>query len=103
MKTGRDSWRFLARSDPKAMNTGPPVLGNLQCPSEMVLHPGLQPLIVSIGPDELDPGEQEVEIGEEKHAADLIVEIGRMNLESLFVVGTCRPVLARISRIPSFI
>ena len=71
MKTGRNFWRFLARSDPDAMNTGPPVLGNLQCPSEMVLHPGLQPLIVGVGPDELDPGEQEVETGEEKHAADM--------------------------------
>src|SRR5690349_19589094 len=81
MKTGRNFWRFLARSNPEAMNTGPPVLGNLQCPSEMVLHPGLQPLIVSVGPDELDPGEQEVETGEEKHAADLVVEIGWMNLD----------------------
>src|SRR3982751_923142 len=81
MKTGGNCWRFLARSDPKALNTGPPVLGNLQCPSEMVLHPGLQPLIVGIGPDELDQGEQEVEIGKKKHAADLVMEIGWMNLD----------------------
>src|SRR4051794_5113422 len=81
MKTGRNFWRFLAGSDPKALNTGPPVLGNLQCPSKMLLHPSLQPLIVGIGPDELDPGEQEVEIGKDKHAADLVMEIGWMNLD----------------------
>src|SRR5690242_16467621 len=47
----------------------------------MFLHPSLQPLIVGIGPDELDLGEQEVETGEEKHAADLVMEIGWMNLD----------------------
>ena len=81
MKAGRDLGRFLSWSDPEAPNTSPPVLGNLQCPSEIFLHPGPQPLIMGIGPDELDQGEQEVEIGKEKHAADLVMEIGWMNLD----------------------
>jgi len=80
MKAGRNLGRFLFWSDPEAVNTSPPVLGNLQRPAELFLEPEAQPLIVGIGPDERDPGKQEVEIGKQKHAARLVVEIGWMNL-----------------------
>src|SRR3954447_9198128 len=80
MKAGRNLGRLLSWSDPEAVNTSPPVLGNVQRPAELFLEPEAQPLIVGIGPDECDPGEQAVEIGKQKHAAHLVVEIGRMNL-----------------------
>src|SRR5689334_2808325 len=80
MKSGWNLWWVLSGSDPEPLNTSPPVLDDFQCPAKMLLHPGLQALVVSIGPDQPDPREQDVQESQQQHAAELVMEVCWMNL-----------------------
>jgi hypothetical protein len=50
----------LARSNPDAMNTSPPVLYDFDRPAKIFLGPGFQPFIMAIAPYELQGGEEPV-------------------------------------------
>ena len=80
METGRYFGRLLARRTPETMTAGPPVFDDFQGPAEFFLEPKFQALVVGIGPDQGDSGNQDLKIGEKKHASHLIVDVGRVDL-----------------------
>lgn len=58
MKSGGYHGRFLARSDPDLMNTGPPMLYDFDRPAEVFPGPGFQPFIMAVAPHEPKVGKE---------------------------------------------
>jgi hypothetical protein len=75
VKSGRDGRWFLTGSAPKTLDPGPPMLDDLDGPAEVFLGPGLEALVMGVGPDQQNRREQEVEVGEQEPTAGLVVEV----------------------------
>ena len=81
METGRSARRLLTWSAPDSTDTGPPVLDDFNGPPEVFPGPGLDALVMGVGPHQRDPGEQEVEAGQQEHAALLVMDVRRVELD----------------------
>ncbi len=66
---------------PEAMIASPPVLYDLDGSAEVIFGPRLQPLIMGVRPNQTDPRKQEMEIAEQKHAPNFVMEVGGVNLD----------------------
>ena len=81
MKAGGNGWRFLSRSHPDIAHPSPPMLDDLDVPSEALFDPRLQIALFvgAICPDELEPRKDALKRLEKKLASLMILDVGLMN------------------------